>query len=86
MSLHDEKVDWLTKARQESNMATARLEHDILQTIMNHILTESPLSTQEITHAVLNVSLHFQKRIMHDNLIKQREELFSNVQLDPSHG
>lgn len=63
----------LTKARRESTMATARLEHAILQTVINYVAEEN-LSREQIVMALINVAGYWQKKIITAALAKKLRE------------
>jgi hypothetical protein len=63
----------ITQARRESNMATARLEHALLQTIINHV-AEEHLTREQIVMALINVSGYWQKKILLAAVSKQLRE------------
>lgn len=63
----------ITQARRESNMAVSRLEHAILQTVINHI-AEEHLSREQIVMALINVSGYWQKKILLAAVSKQLKE------------
>lgn len=55
-------------------MATSRLEHAILQTVINHV-AEEQLSREQIVMALINVSSYWQKKII---LAAVTEKLLDN--------
>ncbi len=64
---NDQEV-WL-RAKQESTMRSARLEHAILQTIMNYTAGEK-LSNEEVQMALLQSSVSWQHKIIRERIRK----------------
>lgn len=71
--LHNPSTDQVTQARRESTMATARLEHAILQTVINHV-AENHLSREQIVMALINVAGYWQKKVILSALTKKLQE------------
>jgi hypothetical protein len=65
--------DKLTEARRASSMETARLEHAILQTVINYT-AENHLSREQIVMALINVAGYWQKKIILSALSKKLSE------------
>lgn len=61
------------EARRESTMATARLEHSILQNVINYT-AEEHLSREEIVLALINVAGYWQKKLVLAELIKRESD------------
>lgn len=68
-----EATHQITQARRESNMAVARLEHTILQAIINHVAEEN-LSREQIVMALINVGGYWQKKILLAAVSKKLKE------------
>lgn len=64
--LPDEQYD-KREARRKSKMATSRLEHAILQTIINHT-AEEHIPRSHVIMALINVTSWWQKRAVLDSL------------------
>ena len=56
--------------RRKSTMETARLEHAILQTVINHI-AEHRLSRPQVVMALINVAGYWQKKIILTDITKK---------------
>lgn len=63
----------ITQARHESNMAVSRLEHALLQTVINHV-SEEHLSREQIVMALINVGGYWQKKILLADVTKKLKE------------
>lgn len=63
----------ITQARREASMDTARLEHAILQTVINHV-AEHHLTREQIIMALINVTGYWQKKIILVALTKKLQE------------
>ena len=61
------------RMRREANMETARLEHAILQAVINYI-AENPLPREQVVMALINVSGYWQQKIITAALTKARME------------
>lgn len=66
-------TEQIAQARRDSNMATARLEHALLQTVINHV-QEEHLSREQIVMALINVSGYWQKKILLTAVSKKLKE------------
>jgi Glu-tRNA(Gln) amidotransferase subunit E-like FAD-binding protein len=64
-------VEQLRDLRRDSTMQTARLEHAILQTVINHV-SEEHLTREQIVMALINVAGYWTKKIILDTLINTR--------------
>lgn len=64
-------VNELREMRRQSTMATARLEHAILQAVINHV-AEEHLTQQQIVMALINVSAYWQKKIILNLITNER--------------
>lgn len=69
-------VEQLRTLRRESTMQTARLEHAILQTVINHV-AEEHLTREQIVMALINVAGYWTKKIILDTLINTRTKEFN---------
>jgi hypothetical protein len=56
-------LEQISEMRREATMQTARLEHAILQTVINYI-AEEPLPRELVVMALINVSGYWQKKII----------------------
>jgi hypothetical protein len=65
--------DKLIQARRSSNMKTARLEHAILQTVIDHV-AEHHLSRAQIVMALVNVAAYWQKKVILSAISKELSE------------
>lgn len=63
----------ITEARHDANMAVSRLEHALLQTVINHV-AEEQLSREQIVMALINVSGYWQKKIIIAAVTKKLQE------------
>jgi hypothetical protein len=68
------KLD-LNEARRESKMATARLEHAILQTVINYTANEEHLTREQIVMALVNVAGYWTQKTITSNLAKKIREM-----------
>jgi hypothetical protein len=64
-------VEQLRQLRRDSTMETSRLEHAILQAVINHI-AEHPLTREQIVLALINVATYWQKKIILSILTDKR--------------
>lgn len=60
----------LNEARRETTMSTARLEHAILQAVINYN-AEHNLSREQIVMALINVAGYWQKKVITTMLSKK---------------
>lgn len=67
------KPDLASEARRDSSMATSRLEHALLQTVINHT-AENKLSRAEIILALINVAGYWQKKVILADIHKRIDE------------
>lgn len=65
--------DSIAQARREITMSTARLEHAILQTVINYI-AEEHLPREQIIMALINVSGYWQKKVLLAAITKKLNE------------
>ncbi len=63
----------IVEARRETNMATSRLEHALLQTIINYV-AEEHLPKEQIIMALINVSGYWQKKVLLATITKKLQE------------
>ena len=61
----------IQQLRRESTMATSRLEHAILQTVINHV-AEEHLSREQIVMALINVAGYWTKKMILGTLTNER--------------
>ena len=60
----------VSQERHKSNMEVARLEHALLQTVINHV-AEEHLTRSQIVMALLNVAAYWQRKIINDALSRK---------------
>lgn len=71
--IHSPSTQRIAEARRESTMTTARLEHAILQTVINYN-SEHHLTREQIVMALINVAGYWQKKILLSALTKKLQE------------
>lgn len=72
----DIPVEQLRALRRDATMQTSRLEHAILQAVINHI-AEEHLTREQIVMALINVTGYWQKKIILDTLTGRRWKEFN---------
>lgn len=73
MSEHISEVplNEIQELRRQSTMETSRLEHAILQAVINHV-AEEHLSREQIVMALINVAGYWTKKIILGTLTNER--------------